>query len=61
MVVGTPGSVVSALQRRRLVLQHVAVFVLDEADAMLEVKRVNIGFSKGRFKRSKFYSQISNF
>ncbi|CAM9320103.1 unnamed protein product [Ascophyllum nodosum] len=36
VVVGTPGSVVSALQRRRLVLQHVAVFVLDEADAMLE-------------------------
>lgn len=37
VVVGTPGSIVGALDRRKLLLTHCAVFVLDEADAMLEV------------------------
>eukprot|EP00903_Cladosiphon_okamuranus_P012242 g11481.t1 len=36
VVVGTPGSIVGALDRRKLLLTHCAVFVLDEADAMLE-------------------------
>ncbi|CBJ33475.1 DEAD box helicase [Ectocarpus siliculosus] len=36
VVVGTPGSVVAALDKRRLLLTHCATFVLDEADAMLE-------------------------
>lgn len=37
VVVGTPGSIVAALEKRKLLLMHCAVFVLDEADAMLEV------------------------
>eukprot|EP00752_Nemacystus_decipiens_P011688 g10373.t1 len=36
VVVGTPGSIVGALDRRKLLLTHCVVFVLDEADAMLE-------------------------
>ncbi|CAM9772432.1 unnamed protein product [Scytosiphon promiscuus] len=36
VVVGTPGSIVGALEKRKLLLTHCAVFVLDEADAMLE-------------------------
>lgn len=38
VVVGTPGSIVGHLQRRKLSLQMTCVFVLDEADAMLEVR-----------------------
>lgn len=36
-VVGTPGSILGAIKRRVLDLSRIAVFVLDEADAMLEV------------------------
>lgn len=43
-MVGTPGSILNALKRRMLDLRHVAVFVLDEADAMLEVRGSMVGW-----------------
>jgi ATP-dependent RNA helicase DDX19/DBP5 len=36
IVVGTPGKVVDLLKRRVIVATHMKVFVLDEADAMVE-------------------------
>ncbi|KAK9466830.1 P-loop containing nucleoside triphosphate hydrolase protein [Lipomyces arxii] len=38
VVIGTPGTVLDMIQRRRLPVQHVKVFVLDEADNMIEAQ-----------------------
>lgn len=60
IVVGTPGRVIDHLERKSLNLEHIAYFVLDEADEML-----NMGFiddikeilkSTGPDKRMLFFS-----
>lgn len=60
IVVGTPGRVIDHLERKSLNLEHIAYFVLDEADEML-----NMGFiddikeilkSTGPNKRMLFFS-----
>jgi ATP-dependent RNA helicase DDX19/DBP5 len=38
IVVGTPGTVMDLLRRRKLDARHVNVFVLDEADNMLDLQ-----------------------
>ena len=39
IVVGTPGKIVDWMKRRIIVPQHIKVFVLDEADTMVESGR----------------------
>jgi ATP-dependent RNA helicase DeaD len=60
IVVGTPGRIIDHLERKSLNLEHIAYFVLDEADEML-----NMGFiddikeilkSTGPDKRMLFFS-----
>lgn len=36
IVVGTPGTVMDLARKRMLNMQHIKIFVLDEADAMLD-------------------------
>jgi ATP-dependent RNA helicase DDX19/DBP5 len=38
VVVGTPGTIQDLIKRRKLTLDKVKVFVLDEADSMLDMQ-----------------------
>jgi len=49
IVVGTPGTVMDLLKRRQLDARHVNVFVLDEADNMLDLQ--GMGEQSSRVKK----------
>ncbi|KAI0220641.1 RNA helicase required for poly(A+) mRNA export [Massospora cicadina] len=49
IVIGTPGSLIAAIQRRRIDTTHIKMFVLDEADTMLDMQ--GLGDQCSRIKK----------
>lgn len=49
IVIGTPGTLISAIQRRRIATEHIKMYVLDEADTMLDMQ--GLGDQCSRIKK----------